>query len=82
VTTAKRCVNVLAARRGQPPYRFVRTMRLHWPSPRRGRGTAIAVDEDVGTFFVEKHFDVRSRVGVYHPLSIAEAGDSPARLAS
>ena len=60
----ERRVDALAAWRAQPPYGFVRTLRLRRSSPRGGRWTAIAVDEDVGTRLSGKHFAARSVAGV------------------
>ena len=45
-----------------------------WPSPRRGRGTATAVDEDAGIYFAEKCFGIRLFEGVHHSLHIADLG--------
>ena len=46
---------------------------------RWSRGTATAVDEDVGTHIVGKHLAVRLFVGVRHPLCIADCGSFGSR---
>ena len=34
----------------------------------RGKGDRVAVDEDVGSYFIGKHFGVRLFEGVYFPV--------------